>query len=62
MTVAEMIKMLKRYDEKIEVEIRVHNPSVGPSRGTQVKTIQSGIDWDKGRVFIYPDKHLVEVI
>ena len=62
MTVDELVKMLKRYDGNMVVEIRVHNPSAGPSRGTQVKTVQGGIDWDKGRLFIYPEKHLVEVI
>ena len=62
MTVGEMIKALKRYDENTEIEIRVHNPSVGPCRGTRVKSIGMGIDWDKGRLFIYPEKHLVEVI
>ena len=62
MTVGEMIKALKRYDENTEIEIRVNNPSVGPCRWTRVKSIGMGIDWDKGRVFIHPEKHLVEVI
>lgn len=62
MTAGEMIKALKRYDENTEIEIRVHNPSVGPCRGTKVKSVGMGIDWDKGRLFIYPEKRLVEVI
>jgi len=44
------------------VEIRVHNPSVGPSRGTNIKSVSKGIDWDNNRLFIYAEKHLVEVI
>lgn len=62
MKVCKMIEALRRYDENTEIEIRVHNPSVGPCRGTKVKGIGMGIDWDKGRLFIYPEKHLVEVI
>lgn len=62
MTVGELIKALKRHDDEQVVEILVHNPSVGPSRGTGIKCICGGIDWDKGRLFIYPEKHLVEVI
>lgn len=62
MKVGEMIKALERYDENTEIEIRVHNPSVGPSRGTRVKSIGIGIDWDRGRLFIHPEKRLVEVI
>jgi hypothetical protein len=62
MTAGELIKALKRYDENMVVEIRVHNPSVGPSRGTNIKSISKGIDWDNNRLFIYPEKHLVEVI
>ena len=37
MTVDELVKMLKRYDGNMVVEIRVHNPSVGPSRGAKIK-------------------------
>jgi len=44
------------------VEIKVHNPSVGPSRGNNIKSISKGIDWDNDRLFIYAEKHLVEVI
>lgn len=36
MTAGELIKALKRYDEDMNVEIRVHNPSVGPSRGNKI--------------------------
>ena len=57
-----MIKALKRYDENMIVEIKVHNPSVGPSRGNNIKSISKGIDWDNDRLFIYAEKHLVEVI
>lgn len=62
MTAGELIKALKRYDENMVVEIRVRNPSVVPSRGTNIKSISKGIDWDNNRLFIYPGKHLVEVI
>ncbi len=62
MTAGDMIEALKRYDENTEIEIRVRNPSVGPCRGTRVKSVGMGIDWDRGRLFIYPEKHLVEVI
>ena len=62
MKASELIKALKRYDEDMEVEIRVHNPSVGPSRGTNIKSVSKGIDWDNNRLFIYAEKHLVEVI
>lgn len=62
MKASELIKALKRYDEDMEVEIRVHNPSVGPSRGTHIKSVSKGIDWDNNRLFIYAEKHLIEVI
>lgn len=62
MTVGEMIKQLNRYNVDMVVEIYVKNPSVGPSRGTNLKGIGRGIDWDKDRLFIFPEKMLVEVI
>lgn len=62
MTVVEMIKALKRYDEDMVVEIRVYNPSVGPSIGTGIKFINKGIDGDMNRLLIYAEIRLVEVI
>lgn len=41
------------------LEIRTFDPSIGPSAAVGISSIHPGIDWDHGRIMIYPDVPLV---
>lgn len=40
------------------VEIQLADPSVGPLAGTVVSAVNTGFDWDQGRVLLLPEKDL----
>lgn len=52
---------LAAYPEKEDkkVEIRLSDPSLGFSKGSEVAGFGEGIDWDSGRVFIIPADQLI---
>ena len=61
-------KFMKIMSEMVEngvvkedqvLEIRTFDPSVGPSAAVGITSIHPGIDWDRGRIMIYPDVPLV---
>ena len=48
-------------NEDLDVVIPNNTPSMGPIGATSVKGVQSGFDWNKGRLFIYPEKEMTNL-
>ena len=44
-----------------EVVIPNNKPSVGPIAATGISGIFPGIDWDRGKIFIYPEYKMTEL-
>lgn len=49
----------KRLDENDPVVIELAEPSVGTKAHCDVENIATGIDWDMGKLWIYPKKKLL---
>ena len=61
MKINEIIDRLSNLEKRwgdLEVRIITNEPSVGWSSSVGIDGIYAGIDWDKGKIFIYPAKEL----
>jgi hypothetical protein len=59
----EYIKHLEKFcknSDDLQLVVKTNDPCIGPSSAVNVKAISCGIDWDKGRILIYPEKNLYE--
>lgn len=63
MTVQELIEQLMRYDLEAEVFIPASYTflTAGARPCTNVTGAYGGFDWDRGKVFIYPEAKLVQL-
>ena len=65
MTREELIeKLLSNYNERNkddEVVIVITEPHVGPLPMVSVAMVQFGIDWEKGRILLYPQQNLERI-
>jgi hypothetical protein len=67
MNAEELKQLLEKFQTRRDYEnarvcIKVERiGAVGPSPTVEVKNMSMGIDWDKGKLIIYPEKLLREV-
>lgn len=63
MTVQELIEELLRYNLEDEVVIGASYTFItaGPRPSTNVIGTQKGFDWDRGKIFIRTEPHLVQL-
>lgn len=66
MTISTLIEELTQIQKRASkftpdpaVMILTRNPSIGPRRMTDIKSVYPGIDWDNGRVVLRPEEDLV---
>lgn len=55
MTAQQLSTMLSNLGDR-EVGIKLPTSSIGPTAYVPIESIEIGIDWDKGKVFIVPQK------
>ena len=62
MKASELRRILENYlgvaKDDFEVVIRIRESWVGPTPSAEIKRIDCGFDWDKGKLLILPDRDL----
>ena len=53
---------LRRFiEDDGEVVIKLSDPSIGPMAMCSIKSVGQGIDWEKGKIIIWPKTNLVSL-
>ena len=61
MKIRELIEALERVEERNSndnVVIERSDPSIGAAASSDIKSLNVGFDWDRGKVFLVPEKQL----
>lgn len=61
MKIRELIEALERVAERNPDDnavIELSDPSIGAAASNDIKSLNVGFDWDRGKVFLVPEKEL----
>ena len=59
MTAKQLSIMLSELGDK-EVVVQLSQPSIAVSAYSQIESVGIGFDWDEGKVFLIPEKKIID--